>query len=131
MNGGRNHATSNTHDTMKTLQTLFLCIGLLAAAAAPAMAQQRFIIERDMPGVSRLSAEQLRDASRGSNAVLKDMGSDIQWVQSFVAGDKIYCLYNATSEALIREHARKAGLPANRITPVAATIDPTTARGAQ
>ncbi|MBL8325028.1 MAG: DUF4242 domain-containing protein [Rubrivivax sp.] len=92
------------------------------------MAQQRFIIEREMPGVSKMSAEQLRDASRGSNAVLKDMGSDIQWVQSFVAGDRIYCLYNATSEALIREHAKRAGLPANRITAVAATIDPTTAR---
>lgn len=104
-------------------------LAVLAGQGAPAWAQQRFIIERDMPGASRLSADQLRDASRGSNAVLKEMGSDIQWVQSFVAGDKIYCLYNAASEALIRDHARKAGLPANHITPVAATIDPTTARG--
>jgi Protein of unknown function (DUF4242) len=114
---------------MKTFQTLILSIGLLAGAAVPATAQQRYIIERDMPGVSKMSAEQLREASRGSNAVLKDMGTDIQWVQSFVAGDKIYCLYNATSEALIREHARRAGFPASRVTPVAATIDPTTARG--
>jgi hypothetical protein len=114
---------------MKTLLAFSISIVLAAAAAAPAWAQQRFIIERDMPGASKLSAEQLRDASRGSNAVLKELGADIQWVQSYVAGDKIYCLYNATNEALIREHARKAGLPANRITPVAATIDPTTARG--
>lgn len=113
---------------MKNMQSLLVCVSLLASAAVPAMAQQRFIIERDMPGASKLSAEQLRDASRGSNAVLKDMGSDIQRVQSYVAGDKIYCLYNATSEALIREHAQRAGLPANRITPVVATIDPTTAR---
>lgn len=116
--------------TMKPIHSLFLSVALVLAAAAPAMAQQRFVIERDMPGVSNMSVEQLRDASRKSNAVLKDMGSDIQWVQSYVAGDKIYCVYNATSEALIREHARKAGLPANRITPVAMVIDPTTARGA-
>jgi hypothetical protein len=55
------------------------------------------------------------------------MGTDIQWVQSYVAGDKVYCVYNATSEALIREHARKSGFPANRITAVAAVFDPTTA----
>lgn len=115
--------------TMKPIHSLFVSVALMLAAAAPAMAQQRFVIERDMPGVSRMSAEQIRDASRKSNAVLKEMGSDIQWVQSYVAGDKIYCVYNATSEALIREHARKAGLPANRITPVAMVIDPTTARG--
>jgi Protein of unknown function (DUF4242) len=94
---------------MKTIQTLLLSIGLLAGAAAPAMAQQRYIIERDMPGVSQMSAEQLREALRGSNAVLKDMGTDIQWVQSFVAGDKIYCLYNATSEALIRAPMPRRG----------------------
>lgn len=116
--------------TMKPIRSLFVSVALVLAAAAPAMAQQRFVIERDIPGASRMSAQQLRDASLTSNAVLKDMGSDIQWVHSYVAGDKIYCVYNATSEALIREHARKAGLPANRITPVAVVIDPTTARSA-
>ena len=115
---------------MKPIRSLFVSVALVLAAAAPAMAQQRFVIERDIPGASRMSAQQLRDASLTSNAVLKDMGSDIQWVHSYVAGDKIYCVYNATSEALIREHARKAGLPANRITPVAVVIDPTTARSA-
>lgn len=101
---------------------------VLAAAAVPACAQQRFVIERDIPGASRMSPDQLRDAARQSNKVLKEMGPDIQWVQSFVAGDKIYCVYNAPSEALIREHAQKSGFPANRITAVAAVIDPTTAR---
>jgi hypothetical protein len=116
--------------TMKTIQTLLVSSALMLAAAAPAMAQQRYVIERDIPGASKMSAEQLRDAARQSNAVLKDMGTDIQWVQSYVAGDKIYCVYNATSEGLIREHARKSGFPANRITPVAAMFDPTTATAA-
>lgn len=115
---------------MKPIHSLLISVALVLAAAAPAMAQQRFVIERDIPGASKMSPAQLRDASRTSNAVLKDMGSDIQWVHSYVAGDKIYCVYNATNEALIREHARMAGLPANRITPVATVIDPTTARSA-
>jgi len=103
-------------------------IATLALCAFPAMAQQRFLIEREIPGASKMNAEQLRDAARTSNKALKELGTDIQWVQSFVAGDKIYCVYNAPSEALIREHATKSGFPANRITPVAAVIDPTTAR---
>lgn len=100
----------------------------MVGAALPALAQQRFVVERDIPGASKMNADQLRDAARQSNKVLKDLGTDIQWVQSYVAGDKIYCVYNAPSEELIREHARKSGFPANRITPVAAVIDPTTAR---
>jgi Protein of unknown function (DUF4242) len=100
----------------------------LAFCAAPALAQQRFIIERDIPGASQMNADQLRDAARQSNKVLRNLGPDIQWVQSYVAGDKIYCVYNAPSESLIREHASRSGFPANRITPVSAVIDPTTAR---
>jgi hypothetical protein len=111
------------------LKTLMLSLALVVAAAAtPAMAQQRFLIERDIPGASKMTAEELRGAAQQSNKVLRSLGPDIQWVQSYVAGDKIYCVYNAPSEALIREHAQKAGFPANRITPVAAVIDPTTAR---
>jgi hypothetical protein len=83
------------------------------------------------PDDEPLTPEQLRDAARTSNRVLKDLGPDIQWVQSYVAGDKIYCVYNVPSEALIREHANKSGFPANRITPVAAVIDPTTAAGSR
>ena len=108
--------------------TRTLALATLTLAALSAQAQQRFVIERDIPGASKMSAEQFRDAARQSNKVLQSLGPDIQWVHSYVAGDKIYCVYNAPSEELIREHARKSGFPANRITPVAAVIDPTTAR---
>lgn len=101
----------------------------LLLAAGTAAAQQRFVIEREIPGAAQMTPDQLRDAARKSNGVLRDLGPDIQWVQSYVAGDKIYCVYTAPSEALIREHAAKSGFPANRITPVAAVIDPTTAQG--
>jgi hypothetical protein len=107
---------------------------LLSAAllvAAPAFAQQRFVIERDIHGASQMTPEQLRAAAQKSNAVLRDLGPDIQWVQSYVAGDKIYCVYNAPSEAWIRSHAEKSGFPANKITPVSAVIDPTTAQAAR
>jgi hypothetical protein len=100
----------------------------LLAAAIPALAQQRFIIERDIPGASRMTPEQLAGAAQKSNGVLRDLGPDIKWVHSYVAGDKIYCVYNAPSEALIRSHAERSGFPANKITPVSAVIDPTTAR---
>jgi hypothetical protein len=103
----------------------------LLAAAIPALAQQRFIIERDIPGASRMTPEQLAGAAQKSNGVLRDLGPDIQWVHSYVAGDKIYCVYNAPSEALIRSHAERSGFPANKITPVSAVIDPTTARSSR
>jgi hypothetical protein len=108
---------------------LMLSAALLVAA--PAFAQQRFVIERDIPGASQMTPEQLRAAAQKSNAVLRDLGPDIQWVQSYVAGDKIYCVYNAPSEAWIRSHAEKSGFPANKITPVSAVIDPTTAQAAR
>ena len=101
---------------------------VLIGSMLPVMAQQRFIIERDIPGASKMTPEQLAAAAKKSNGVLRSLGPDIQWVQSYVAGDKIYCVYNAPSEALIREHAEKSGFPANRITPVVAVIDPTTAQ---
>jgi len=101
---------------------------LLAGACVSAQTPQRFIIERDIPAAGKMTAEQLRQAAQKSNAVLRDLGTDIQWVQSYVAGDKIYCVYTAPSEALIRSHAERSGFPANRITPVSAVIDPTTAR---
>jgi hypothetical protein len=108
------------HSTLVAAFVLFAC--------GAVQAQQRFVIEREIPGASKMSADQLRDAARQSNRVIKDMGKDIQWVQSYVAGDRIYCVYDAASEALIREHAQKSGFPANRITPVAAVIDPSTAK---
>ena len=87
----------------------------------------QFVIERDMPGVGKLGADELKGASQGSCSVLRQLGSDIQWVHSYVTDDKIYCVYRAPSEALIRQHAEMAGFPANSIAQVRATIDPTTA----
>ena len=87
----------------------------------------RYVIEREMPGVGELSAEELRGASTNSNGVLAEMGPDIQWVESYVTGDKIYCVYIAANEALVRQHARQAGFPANSVSAVAAIISPTTA----
>ena len=86
----------------------------------------QFVIERDMPGVGGLSAGELKGASQTSCNVLRELGPDIQWVHSYVTDDKIYCIYRAPSEVLIREHAQSAGFPANSISQVRATIDPTT-----
>ncbi|MDR7103164.1 DUF4242 domain-containing protein [Croceicoccus sp. BE223] len=87
----------------------------------------QFVIERDMPGVGNLSAGDLKAASQTSCSVLHELGPDIQWVQSYVTDDKIYCIYRAPSEDLIRQHSGTAGFPANSISQVRATIDPTTA----
>jgi hypothetical protein len=88
----------------------------------------QFVIEREIPGAGKMSPEQLRDASAHSNSVLDKLGPQIQWVQSYVAGDKIYCVYNAPNEELIRKHASESGFPANKITPVTAVINPDTGR---
>ncbi len=87
----------------------------------------QYLIEREIAGAGDMSADALRDAARHSNGVLAGMGPDIKWVHSYVAGDKIYCVYDAPSEDLIREHADKSGFPANRITPISAVISPSTA----
>jgi hypothetical protein len=89
----------------------------------------KYVIERDMPGVGKLSAEELQGASQKSCSVLNNLGPQIQWVQSYVTDDKIYCVYIAPNEEMIREHARQGGLPANRISAVKSIIDPTTAEG--
>lgn len=87
----------------------------------------QFVIEREMPGAGDLSADELKGASQTSCAVLRDLGPDIQWVHSYVTDNKIYCIYRAPSEDLIRLHAETAGLPANSIAAVKRVIDPTTA----
>ncbi len=87
----------------------------------------KFVIEREVPGAGNLSPAELQAISRKSVEVLKGMGPEIQWLSSYVTGDKIYCVYLAADEATIREHARRAGLPANRISAVRRLIDPTTA----
>lgn len=87
----------------------------------------RFIIEREIPGAGKLSPQELQAISQKSCSVLDQLGPKIQWVQSFVTGDKIYCLYIAPDEALVREHARQGGFPANSVAEVKSIIDPTTA----
>lgn len=87
----------------------------------------KFVIERDIPGAGNLTEAELCAISRKSVGVLKEMGPEIQWLQSYVTGDKVYCVYLAPDEATIREHARRGGFPANRISAVRRMIDPTTA----
>ena len=87
----------------------------------------KFVIERELPGAGRLTAKELQGVAEKSNGVLCELGPQIQWVQSYVTADKIYCVYVAPSEELIREHARKGGFPANKISAVVEVIDPTTA----
>ena len=91
------------------------------------MALRKFIIERDIPSVGSLEREQLRAAAAKSNEVLAQLGPDIQWVESFVAADKTFCVYLATDEAMIRKHADISGFPATKITEIRKMIDPTTA----
>ena len=88
---------------------------------------QKFIIEREIPGAGQLSAAELQGISGQSCQVLRELGPQIQWLESFVTPDKVYCVYLAESEALIREHATRGGFPANSIAPVKCMIDPTTA----
>ena len=87
----------------------------------------KFVIEREIPGAGNLSESELRAISQKSVGVLKGMGPEIQWLQSYVTGDKVYCVYLAPDEATIREHAKRGGFPANRISAVRSVIDPTTA----
>jgi hypothetical protein len=88
---------------------------------------QKYVIERDIPGAGKLSPEELQSISQRSCAVLDRLGSKIQWVQSYVTDDRVYCVYVAPSEDLVREHAKQGGFPANRISEVRTIIDPTTA----
>jgi hypothetical protein len=87
----------------------------------------KYLIERELPGAGNLSQQQLHDISQKSCSVLQNLGPQIEWVHSYVTGDKIYCIYNAPSEELIREHARQGGFPANRVSEIKTMIDPSTA----
>ncbi|TMQ53781.1 MAG: DUF4242 domain-containing protein [Candidatus Eisenbacteria bacterium] len=87
----------------------------------------RYVIERDIPGAGKLSPQDLQAVSQKSCGVLGKMGPQIQWVHSYVTNDKIYCVYLAPNEEMVREHARQGGFPANRVSAVKAVIDPTTA----
>ncbi len=87
----------------------------------------QYVIERDMPGVGSLGADDLKGASQTSCSVIRELGPEIQWVHSYVTDNKIYCIYRAADEDIIRDHAERGGLPANKISQVRTIIDPTTA----
>jgi hypothetical protein len=87
----------------------------------------KYVIEREIPGAGKLTQEQLKGVSQTSCGVINMMGPKVQWVESFVTGDKIYCVYIAPDEAAVREHAQKGGFPANAVNEVMTMIDPTTA----
>lgn len=87
----------------------------------------KFVIEREIPGAGKLSAEELQAISQTSCGVLSKMGPQIQWLHSYVTDDKVYCVYIAPNAEMIREHASQGGFPANRISEIRTTIDPTTA----
>ena len=102
-------ATSNHSETIKTKP------------------MKTYLIERDIPGAGKFTPAQLKAISQKSVAVLKEMGPDIEWIQSYVTGNHIFCVYKAENEELIREHAKKGGFPANKITEVVTGISPATA----
>ena len=87
----------------------------------------KYVIEREIPGAGQLSPQDLKGISQTSCGVLGQLGPQIQWVESFVTGDKVYCVYIAPNEDMVREHARQGGFPANRVSEVMTMIDPTTA----
>jgi Protein of unknown function (DUF4242) len=87
----------------------------------------KYVIERDVPGAGKLTSDQLRSVSQKSCDVLNKLGPEIQWIHSYVTVDKIYCIYRAPNEAMIREHAKQGGFPVNKISEVSTIIEPTTA----
>ena len=88
---------------------------------------KKYVIEREIPGAGKFTAEKLKQISQASCGVLSEIGPQIQWVHSYVTGDKIYCVYNSLNEELVREHASKGGFPINEISEVSSIIDPVTA----
>ncbi len=99
---------------------------MLKPAALPEN-QHMYVIEREIPGAGELTAEQLKEVSQTSCNVLREMGAEIQWLHSYVTGDKIYCVYTAPNEEMVREHAKKGGFPANSVSMVSTIISPKTA----
>jgi hypothetical protein len=87
----------------------------------------RYVIERDFPGAGKLSRDELKDISSKSCEVLKELGPEVQWIESYVADDKVYCVYYARDEELVREHSRRGGFPVTRVSRVKSVIDPATA----
>jgi hypothetical protein len=118
------------HMTIRRLALVLCCLALSLPALAQSQggaAMHKYVIERDLPGAGKLSASELQTISQKSREVLRGMGTKIQWVQSYVTDDKIYCVYLAENEADIRSHAKASGFPVNRISRIQTTIDPTSA----
>lgn len=129
---------------MKTVTSRFLLFVILVCMGFASMSQTKtnsdnskttksttmktYLIERDIPDAGKLTPEQLKGISQKSCSVLKDMGPQIEWLQSYVTGNKIFCVYKAENEELIREHAKKGGFPANVITEITTVISPATAK---
>jgi len=91
----------------------------------------KYVIEREIPGAGNMSPQELQSVSQKSCSVLQNLGPQIQWLHSYITGDKIYCIYIAPNEEMVREHAQQGGLPANRISEIKTVIDPTTAEEKQ
>lgn len=116
--------------------TLFTCVTAMAqtqkanndSSLSNSTKMKTYLIERDIPNAGKLTPEQLKAISQKSCSVLKNMGPQIQWIQSYVTGDKIFCVYKAENEELIRTHAKEGGFPANVITEISTTISPATAK---
>ena len=100
---------------------------MLASVHIKGMLMPKFVIEREVPGAGKLTEAQWREISQKSVSVLKGMGHEIQWLHSYVTGDKVYCVYLAPDETAIREHAKRVGIPANRVSAVRRMIDATSA----
>ena len=124
--------TLKTFFVLAIVLTAFNCANKETSAAdiirkdAAEANKNMYVIEREIPGAGDLTAEELKGISQVSCGVLEEMGSDIEWLHSYVTGDKIYCVYMASSEDLVREHAKKGGFPANSVAKVGTIIDPST-----
>lgn len=114
--------------TAAMLVILFTVNAQTPAATGSTKVMKTYVIERDIPGAGAFSAEKLKDISKTSCSVLNSMGPSIQWVQSYVTGDKIFCVYRAENEELLKEHAKKGGFPITNIYEVATVISPATAQ---
>jgi len=125
---------------MKSIKSLLCTALLLLLPAAPGLAKEQpkpetlpagmnmYVIERDMPGVGKLGADELKAAAQKSCTVLRNLGPDITWLHSYVTGDKLYCVYLAPNEEMVREHAKAGGFPANAVHRVGTIIGPETAK---
>ena len=89
----------------------------------------KYVIERTLPGAGKLSSGDLKGIAQKSNSVLKELGTDVQWIQTYVVDDKLYCVYNAKNPEIIAEHARRGGFPADRISAVKTVLEPTSGEG--